>query len=263
MLIEQLVWTEIKNLEGSVFLVPLGSLEQHGPHLPLITDTAIVTAVSQKVEALSPGLVVLLPTLWLGHSTHHRRFGCVSLDHHPYVEVICGICRSLVALGARKIILLNGHGGNDVPCRGALRQLKSEFENHPDIYIVYATYWSLSARQLAAIRTSPPGGMGHACEMETSIMLVLRPDLVRLDKAVADGPFNEGPLRVRDLLQAQPYYIVNDFDEISRTGTIGMPEHASKEKGEQFMEAAVKAASAFIHEFSKWHFQEDASNRKP
>jgi creatinine amidohydrolase/Fe(II)-dependent formamide hydrolase-like protein len=98
--------------------------------------------------------------------------------------------------------------------------------------------------------------------METSVMLVLDPGRVRLDKAVADGPFNAGPLHVRDLLHGQPYYIVNEFDEISRTGTIGMPEHASKEKGAQFLEAAANGVTAFIDDFSQWHYQEDASQRR-
>jgi len=262
MMLDQLTWKEAGKLEGYVFLVPLGSLEQHGPHLPLVTDTAIVSAVSERIEARHPGRVILLPTQWLGHSPHHRRFACVSLDVQAYIGMICGICRSLVTLGAQKILLLNGHGGNDIPCKAALRGLKSEYENRPDVYIAYTAYWSLAAREFAAIRTSPPGGMGHAGEMETSVMLALHPDSVRTDKAAADGPFAEGPLRVRDLIQSQPYYIVNEFDEISRNGAIGMPEHASREKGEQFLEAAVKAAGDFIREFSKWRYQEDAAKRR-
>lgn len=259
MLIEHLTWNEIRKVEDGVFLVPLGSLEQHGPHLPLITDTAIISAVSNRAEERDPARVILLPTQWLGHSPHHRRFACVSLDLYPYVSMICGICESLVELGARKILLLNGHGGNDVPCRAALRELKSKYANRPEIYIVYAAYWSLAANQMSAIRTSPPGGMGHAGEMETSVMLVLHPQWVRLEGAAADGPFAQGPFRVRDLLRAQPYYIVNEFDEVSRTGTIGMPEQATKEKGEQFLEAAVQSVNAFIAEFSTWRFQENAS----
>lgn len=262
MLFDHLAWKETRNLAGKVFLVPLGSLEQHSLHLPLVTDTAIVSAVSSRIEARDAERVVLLPTQWLGHSPHHRRFACVSLDVQPYIDMICGLCRSLVTLGARKILLLNGHGGNDIPCKAALRVLKSDYEGRPDVYIVYAAYWSLAAREFASLRTSPPGGMGHAGEMETSVMLFLHSDLVRADQAAADGPYAEGPLRVRDLIQSPPYYIVNEFDEISRNGAIGMPEHASREKGEKFLEAAVNAASAFIDEFSKWHYQEEAAERK-
>jgi len=259
MLIERLSWDEARKLADRVFLVPLGSMEQHGPHLPLLTDTAIVSEISRAVEKRDPERVVLLPAVWLGHSPHHRRFACVSLDLGPYIGMICGLCQSLVALGARKILLLNGHGGNDIPCKAALRELKSEFENRPDIYIVYATYWNLAAREFSAIRTSPRGGMGHAGEMETSVMQAIHPELVRMEKASADGPFSEGSYRVSDMLAGQPYHLVNEFDEISRTGTIGMPEYASREKGEQFLKAAVEAVSAFIDEFRAWRYQESAA----
>ena len=78
-------------------------------------------------------------------------------------------------MGARKIFLLNGHGGNDIPCKAAQRQLKSEFAALADLYIVYATYWNLAAAEFEKIRSSPVGGMGHACEMETSVMLAKYP----------------------------------------------------------------------------------------
>lgn len=261
--IAHLGWEDARRLDGCIFIVPLGSLEQHGLHLPLVTDTAIVSEISRRVEKSDPERIVLLPALWLGHSPHHRRFACVSLDLRPYVEMIRGVCKSLVALGARKILLLNGHGGNDVPCKAALRELKSEFENRPDIYIVYTAYWNLAAREFSAIRTSPRGGMGHAGEMETSIMQAIHPEWVRIERAAADGPYKEGPYRVADMLEPQPYHLVNEFDEISRTGAIGMPEYATREKGEQFLKAAADAVRKFIDEFRTWRYQESAaSNRK-
>lgn len=263
MLIEQLTWSEARKLAGRIFLAPLGSLEQHGPHLPLVTDTAIVSEISRQVEKRDPEGVVLLPTLWLGHSPHHRRFACVSLNQQSYIAMVVGLCSSLVELGAKKILLLNGHGGNDIPCKAALRELKSALETRPDVYIAYAAYWNLAAREFSAIRSSPPGGMGHACEMETSMMEVIRPELVRLEKASSDGPYDQGAYRVSDMLSPQPYYVVNEFDEISRNGAIGMPEHASKEKGERFLSAAVEAVIAFIKEFRTWNYQESAAERRP
>jgi creatinine amidohydrolase len=178
MLLQNARWTDLASLAGRIFVVPLGSLEQHGHHLPVFTDSLIVSHLSTRVEALRSSQIVTLPVQWLGHSPHHRRFGCVSLDFFPYVELIRGICRSLIHIGARKILLLNGHGGNDLPCRAAQRELKSEFENMRDLYIVYAAYWNLAADQFNQIRSSPPGGMGHACEMETSVLLAKNPDLV-------------------------------------------------------------------------------------
>ncbi len=237
-------------------MAPLGSLEQHGPHLPVFTDSLIISHVAERVEGLRTGKVVMLPMQWLGHSPHHRRFGSVSLDLMPYVEMIRGMCRSLIEMGARKIFLLNGHGGNDIPCKAALRELKSEFEEMKDLYIVYAAYWNLAAKQFTEIRTSPAGGMGHACEMETSILLDKNPGLVDLSKAERGGPGPHMGYRVDDMLQPRPFTLISEFDELSHNGVIGMPEEASAEKGKRFLEAAAQAAAGLIDEMSEWKFQE-------
>lgn len=248
-------WPDLSGLSKRIFVVPLGSLEQHGPHLPLFTDSLIISHVAERVEQLRSDQIVLLPVQWLGHSPHHRRFGCVSLDLIPYVELIRGVCRSLVNIGARTIFLLNGHGGNDIPCKAAQRELKSEFESMPDLYIAYATYWNLAARQFSEIRSSPIGGMGHACEMETSVLLATNPDLVDMAKAKAGGPSSETGYRPMDMLAPPPFSLINEFDEISENGVIGMPEYASSEKGSRFLEAAAQAVVAFLDEMAGWRFQ--------
>jgi creatinine amidohydrolase len=203
MRLESLRWPETRSLGEKIFLLPLGSLEQHGPHLPLNTDTAIITEIAQRVDAANKDRFVLFPTLWTGHSPHHRHFACVSLDVRPYMDLIVGVCRSLIGMGARRIFLLNGHGGNDVPCKAAMRELKSK---SPAARIVYATYWQLAARMAA-------------------------------DNAVRS-----------DMLAGRPYYVVNEFDEISASGVTGMPSHASPEKGDRFLEAAVEAIGEFLPE---------------
>lgn len=192
MRLESLKWPDLGSVQGKLFIVPQGSLEHHGYHLPLVTDTTIVTEISDRVERAAPEQVVLTPTLWIGHSPHHAHFGCVSLDVRPYMDLVAGVCRSLIQLGARKIFLLNGHGGNDVPSKAALREIKGEFRHLKDLYIVYAAYWALAGEAFARIRKSPPGGMGHACEMETSMMLLLHPERVEHGKAVEGGPSVKG-----------------------------------------------------------------------
>ncbi len=248
-------WPELPALSERIFVVPLGSLEQHGKHLPLFTDSLIIGHIAERVEELCSDRIVLLPVQWLGHSPHHRRFGCVSLDLMPYVEMIRGICRSLVAIGARKILLLNGHGGNDIPCKAALRELKSEFEEFKDLYIAYATYWNLASQEFSAIRESPAGGMGHACEMETSVMLAKHPELVDTSKAARGGPSEERGYRTIDMLKSEPYFLIAEFDEFSETGVIGMPEFATPEKGARFLEAGAQGVVRFLDDFAKWDFQ--------
>ena len=254
-------WPDLAALANRIFVVPLGSLEQHGKHLPVFTDSLIVGHVADRVEELCTDRIVLLPVQWLGHSPHHRRFGCVSLDLMPYVSMICGICRSLVSMGARRILLLNGHGGNDIPCKAALRELKSEFESLKDLYIVYAPYWNLAAAEFTEIRESPLGGMGHACEMETSIMLAKHPELVDMTKAVRGGPSEERGYLVTDMLKSQPHFLIAEFDELSESGVIGMPDFANAGKGERFLEAAAQGVVRFLDQFAKWDFQTRSATR--
>ncbi len=249
-------WTDLSSLRNRIFVVPLGSLEQHGPHLPLFTDSLIISDIAVRVEELRSDKIVLLPVQWLGHSPHHRRFGCVSLDLIPYVEMIRGICRSLIDIGARKILLLNGHGGNDIPCKAAQRELKSEFASMDDLYIAYATYWNLAAERFAQIRSSAMGGMGHACEMETSVLLAKHAELVDMGKATHDGPSAEMGYRTLDMLQTPPFSLINEFDEISDSGVIGSPELATAEKGALFLDAAVQAVVSMLDEMETWQFQQ-------
>jgi len=252
----ELKWAQLATLSDKVFVVPLASLEQHGPHLPLATDTWIVSEVARRLEAQASDEVVLFPTQWLGHSPHHRRFGCVSLGMRPYMDLIAGLCRSLVEAGAQKILLLNGHGGNDVPARAALREVKDTYADRPEIYVAFASYWNLAAKDFQTIRESPKGGMGHACEMETSVMLALRPEQVDMSKAVQDGIRTESPWLESDMLAGTAHYLVNDFDELSKSGVIGMPESATAEKGERFLAAAAAAALAFVRDFQTWRYQQ-------
>ncbi|HEX4169000.1 MAG TPA: creatininase family protein [Bryobacteraceae bacterium] len=256
MRLEYARWPDLAQLKERIFVIPLGSLEQHGPHLPVFTDSLIVSQVANRVEELKSADIALLPVQWLGHSPHHRRFGCVSLDFQPYVEMIRGICRSLIVLGARKILLLNGHGGNDIPCKAAQRELKSEFEEMRELYIVYATYWNLAAEEFTAIRSSPEGGMGHACEMETSVLLARHPDLVDMSKAESDGPGPEMGYRTIDMLKQPPFSLINEFDELSTSGVLGMPKLATAEKGARFLESAAQAVVRLLDEIAGWTFQE-------
>lgn len=259
MILAQLSWPELRSALSRVCVVPLGSLEQHGPHLPLWTDTAIVSEIARVVEQRLPGEVLLSPAQPVGYSPHHARFGCMSLDLASYMALIRNLCRSLSDMGFSRVLLLNGHGGNDVPCRAAMCELKVEL---PDLRIVFASYWTLAAEAFGRIRSSPPGGMGHACEMETSIMLALYSEQVRLAAVKDDGPVTQGGAqrsgdlhpsalhRIPDMLRAQPYYTVRNFDELSATGTVGSPSHASREKGVLFLDAAVDAVGELVKAFA-------------
>ncbi len=236
-----------------VVVAPLGSFEQHGPHLPLTTDTDLVTAIAGALESALPGKVLLLPALWIGHSTHHMQFpGTLDIPQMHYIAVIQDLCRSILAMGATRILLLNGHGGNDIPVRAALREVKTELAGRPGVHVLYAAYWMLAAASIRQIRESELGGLGHACEMETSLMLHLHPDRVRMDLARRDGPAHTSPYRQADMQHAKPAYSVNEFHEISSSGVVGHPDLATSEKGRRFFEAIVRDVAAFVEDLLTW-----------
>jgi creatinine amidohydrolase len=252
MLLEHLTWPEVKKLKPSrhVVLLPLGSFEQHGPHLPLTTDTDLVTAIARGVERARPRQVLCLPTLWPGHSTHHLFFpGTLSISQQPYISMVIELCRSIARMGGQRVFLLNGHGGNDVPLRAVLRELKTDL---PKLQFVLASYWSLAAETIRQVRESESGGLGHACEMETSMMLHLHPERVKFRLAKRDGPKAKDVYRKADMQYARPVYFVNEFHEVTATGTIGHPELATAEKGRRFLEGIVTEVVEFVDEFAKW-----------
>src|ERR1700712_173117 len=180
MLLQNLTWPEVKSLDFDklAVLFPTGSFEQHGPHLPFTTDTDIVTAIAESIERTMPDRVLLLPTLWPGLSTHHMHFpGTLDVPQSDYIRLITNLGKSVVAMGAKKCFILNGHGGNDTGLRAALRELKTDC---PQVRFVFASYWSLGAQAIKEVRESEMGGLGHACEMETSMMLYLHPNRVNM-----------------------------------------------------------------------------------
>src|SRR5205807_6691888 len=113
-----------------VVLVPTGSCEQHGPHLPLFTDSILATAAAEAVESRLPGKTLLTPTLWLGASGHHLAMaGTLSASFPAYIGAIQGVIESLIPHGFHKFYLINGHGGNTEPNGMALRELKAKYLN--------------------------------------------------------------------------------------------------------------------------------------
>jgi creatinine amidohydrolase len=252
MLLKDLTWPEVKSLDFNNLIVifPTGSFEQHGPHLPFTTDTDIATAIAGRVEEDMTDRVLLLPTLWPGLSTHHMHFpGTLDVPQPIYIQLITELCKSMTSMGAKKVFILNGHGGNDTPLRAALRELKTAA---PQTRFVFASYWTLAAKTLREVRESEMGGMGHACEMETSVMLHLNPDRVHLERAVRDGPTHTDPYRKADMQFARPVFFVNEFHEVTKSGVIGHPDLATAEKGKRFLDGIVKDVSAFVEDFLIW-----------
>jgi creatinine amidohydrolase len=228
----EMSWPALRQVrrDGVVVVVPIAACEQHGRHLPVFTDTLLVTAVAEAAEQRLPDKVLLLPTLWLGASHHHLPFGAtLSLDASRHAELLAELLRSLLDDGYRRLLVLNGHGGNLDPLHVALRQLQPSYRH---CLLVGAAYWELAADAFAELSEGPRKYMGHACEMETSMLLALRPDLVRLEEARDEEPPEEPALR--------GLFLAEDMAQRTQHGVIGYPQRATAEKGRRYLDAAVQ-----------------------
>jgi creatinine amidohydrolase len=217
------------NRATTVVVAPIAACEQHGHHLPTITDTILVTAVAEGVEAALPETALLLPTLWLGASHHHLPFGgTLSATVDTHITILAELLTPLLEAGHQRFLILNGHGGNIDTMQTALRRLQPRWR---DRALTAASYWDLAAKELAALAEGPRKVMGHACEYETSMMLALRPDLVRTSEIRNDGtPY---PDVLRGL------YLSEDMSQRTERGAFGYPELASAEKGRTMLAAAT------------------------
>jgi creatinine amidohydrolase len=216
--------------DRTVVVAPIAACEQHSHHLATFTDTVLVTGVADGVEARLTNEVLQLPTLWLGASHHHLRFGgtlSASVDTH--VAMLADLVEPLLADGYQRVLLLNGHGGNIDTMQMALRRLQPRHARH---ILAAASYWDLAGKELAALAEGPRKVMGHACEFETSMLLALRPDLVRREAIRNDPP--------RDTPALRGLFLADDMMQKTDHGAVGYPELASAEKGRMFLAAAVE-----------------------
>ena len=245
----ELRWPELKALATpeTIVIVPVASIEQHGPHLPVVTDTMLareVAARSAKIVAeTTPALVT--ECIWTGLSEHHMVFGgTFTLDFSSFLAVIGGVVRSLDRHGFQKVFLMNAHGGNIA----ALQTVVEELTRTLGISLVTATYWTLGSKELASYLERQKG-IRHACEAETSMMMAIAPDLVdpsRFNEAACPDPQDEGDVAV------DASYRWRSFADRTPSGALGDPRVASAKKGEQLLETAAQCVAAKLMEPSFW-----------
>jgi len=235
MILAHATWPEIDALDrDTVVVIPTGSLEQHGRHLPLITDTLIVTAVAEGAEQVAGADCLLTPTLWLGASGHHLAFaGSLSNSFSGYQDSLASVIESLESHGFHRFLVLNGHGGNIDPNGVTLRTIK---QRNPKLTLVKIGYYDLIVDEVAATLKGARKEIAHACEAETSLVLHIRPDLVRVDKLRDDGLKTDPPIPG----------LVAFFDEMTEDGSIGLATLADANTGKVLFEAAVANTAALI-----------------
>ena len=252
--LSEMTWSEAKNAvdKEAIAIVPLAAFEQHGYHLPLNTDVELVTAVAEGAanKVAESGLpIVVTPTVWTGYSPHHLGFsGTITLSLNTLEKHIMDICRCISKHRFKKIFLLNGHGGNANIIRSVVQALYFE----DGIRTVSASYWDFAIPFIKEWRVSDIGGIDHACEMETALMLHLRPDLVKQDK-IKDGRwFPYSKYLTGDLAIGGIVATTFDLSEITNIGVVGSPSLATEEKGKELYEHIVNQISDFLEEFNSW-----------
>lgn len=206
-------------------ILPVGATEQHGPHLPLGTDTFIANEVARRVAMRVEAL--LFPPLPIGYSWVWRDIpGTLSIEESTLQAVIKDVARNLHRQGLRMLVIINGHGANEYPIKYAVRQLADEVA----MKVLYFSYFNFFGDEEKEVVESPRWlGMIHACEVETSVLLAVRPDLCRMERAVKEYPFVPATYGVSSL----------SLGSLSQSGVFGDATLASAEKGEKLLRAAV------------------------
>ncbi len=224
------------DLAERVVILSTGHTEQHGHHLPLSTDTLIIEAISQGIAAGAPGRVCCLPVWPYGVSTHTDEFpGTLNLGGRVFEDFFLAIVARLMRLGAQMIFFSNGHGGNH---SFLVNVVKLAGERWPEAFV--ATEWlHTTGPSLAKHRQSPLGGMGHGGELETSYILHLRPDLVRMDKATTETSFISTPEYSMDWIESGRMIANPPWSDDTTSGIYGDATVATAEKGGLWLAEAV------------------------
>ena len=234
----ELTWqeAEIMMKAARAIIVPLGSTEQHGYHLPLNTDSTIADYLALEVAKRTNCLVT--PTLTYGQVWSAKDFpGTIAIQERTYINFLKDIVTSLESKSPRNIILFSGHLGNVAPSKIAARELLDEkgFNN------VYHFSYIVDMKQAASgiMETELWHGSGlHGGEMETSVLLRITPELVRMDKAQADYPVRPPDLDIRPI----------SWIDFARQGIFGDPTKATSEKGERFIERTLQQLADLVIE---------------
>ena len=252
---EKLTWPEINQAVKAqkVIVVPIGSTEQHGPHLPLDVDVVCPTGVAREAARRVSEKVLIMPTIAHGYTAHVMDFpGTINIHYEHFIRMVLDVGQSLAYHGFKKVILLNGHGSNAPNLDLASRRINLETDAECSV----VSWWDLLKIDSAfyeSLRESDfPGGWAHACELETSVYLYLDEDNVRKEK-IADGEieFNKrkSEFHWMDLAGSGPAPITSWTASYSESGVLGAASLATKEKGERAVKEAGRQLACWIEEF--------------
>ena len=245
MQLTDLNWPAIDALSKDTPVVfPVAALEQHGRHLPLFTDSLLLGEIIRRATERLSNRILFAPLQWLGNSDHHLEFpGTLSAPPRAYIDLLNGVLENFIGHGFRRLVIINGHGGNDVPGRQAIFETRQRHRHRRDLLLLLATYWQLGAKPWEAEPRLQQRQMGHACEWETSMILRIAPKLVGASNQLEPVPFGSG------FEPASRGWITRDR---TAPGHIGDPRAATPEKGETLFRAFTDDVVRLLERILAW-----------
>jgi creatinine amidohydrolase len=244
-LIEEMTPQEITNAlrEVDTVVVPLGSVEQHGPHLPVGTDTFIPIKVAWRVAERAKVLVA--PPIYYGNSLSMADMnGVFTVTPDTLASLLFDLCKSFARQGFKKIVFINGHGGN----KQVLNFIGQKARMETGALIVRIDWWNIVAEEIPQIVEKV---VVHADEGETSMMLACRPELVDMTKAEKDDTYEKLEKALTGGKPKNMPQVFLPFQKESKTGLMGDATKASKEKGEKILNAVVDNIVSFLQKLDK------------
>lgn len=238
----RLTWSAISQLSRNTpVVIPVAAMEQHGHHLPLATDSLLLEEIVRRMEQANHDSCLVLPLMWLGNSHHHLDFaGTLSAEPRLWIDLLSGLVDNMLTHGFQRILVINGHGGNDVPARQALFELRQRYRDRTDLLMLSATYWTLPDAPGNGCEQSR---MQHACEWETSMMQTIAPELV--------GDFASQPTQSA-ACEFEPAFRAWTTKDRSERGHIGSPAAASPDKGERLLCSFAEGLSRLVQKMKAW-----------
>ncbi len=229
---------------GALVVMPVASMEQHGPHMAVGVDTVLCETVCQRAAEVvaKDAPIVVAPTLWCGMAEHHMaRGGTFTFDIPTYRAVLLAFLKSIERHGFKRVLIVNGHGGNI----SALSAFLPDFSRETGLTIRVTTYFELAQPGMPAILEDQER-VRHACEGETSMMMAVAPDLVRAEKLPeAVGPARQTPMPLQVLRQ-------RSYGEFTPTGVVGDARRSTAEKGRRLVDVCRDALVEAIRDPESW-----------
>ncbi|AZO79540.1 MULTISPECIES: creatininase family protein [unclassified Bosea (in: a-proteobacteria)] len=231
-----------KAAKDAVVVLPVASMEQHGPHLPVGVDTILCGGVCKlAAERADDVEVVVAPTLWCGMAEHHMAFGgTFTFDIPTYRAVLLALLKSIERHGFHRVVIVNGHGGNIA----ALAAFLPDFARETSLSIRATTYFLLAQEAMAPFMDDQVSVL-HACEVETSMMMVLAPETVRSERLAEAFGMLDADLTALTRPTVGRY---QPFREMTQTGVIGDARKATPAKGTAFLDAAADALAKLLND---------------